>query len=90
MANIFICYNHKDRGFAELLERLLTIEGHNVYSDANLKAGEVWHLRLEKAIRQADVMIGGVRDITNCTKNDIEYLLFFLKNRFFFEEEREA
>ena len=63
MANIFICYNHKDRGFAELLERLLTIEGHNVYSDANLKAGEVWHLRLEKAIRQADVMIGGVRDV---------------------------
>jgi HEAT repeat protein len=58
MAGVFISYASKDSDFAERVESRLAKAGHKTSLDKSiLRAGEVWRVKLDQAIRASEVMV---------------------------------
>lgn len=57
MTSIFLSYAREDRGFAEMLARLLEESGHSVWWDRRLHSGEEFSAEIEAAIGAADIVL---------------------------------
>jgi HEAT repeat protein len=58
MSHVFISYNHEDEDFAEILSQKLQSSGFATWRDVDmLRAGEVWRVEIDQAIKDSFAMI---------------------------------
>jgi HEAT repeat protein len=58
MSHIFISYNHEDNDFSEILSHKLHDSGFSTWRDVDmLRAGEVWRVEIDQAIKDSFAMI---------------------------------
>ena len=51
MTHVFISYKREDREFVTLLEQIISSHGLQVWTDAQIEAGEEWRIRIDEAIK---------------------------------------
>jgi hypothetical protein len=54
---VFISYARTDSAYAEVVARALGHAGRSVWSDREIRAGEDWDFEIQKALRDASVVV---------------------------------
>jgi formylglycine-generating enzyme required for sulfatase activity len=57
MADIFICYSHKDAFVANRIADRLRAEGWDVFVDTNTQVGQRWHKQIESELHAARAIV---------------------------------